>query len=211
MLLTTRCQNPAAPNIGRTDKEEVIWDMNTEATAPSAPTASAAAGAAPGAEESSRPHDEVPTPSTQRLSTTNSPLDDTAPQMSLLKFPFPWKLHQLLDDAEAYGNDSIVSWLPSGAFQVHKPDEFVKHIMPKYFRQTKFKSFTRQVRSLVFDRVYWILKTILQLLPIEQCSQSAFRFRRHGTVANDLLCDSFICMVLHVPHRLKMLSTMPSL
>ena len=143
MLLPTRCQNRATPIIGCTDEEELFWDMNTEATA-------ASAAAAASAKESSRQRGEASTPSTHGVSTTDSPLEDTVPQMSLLKFPFPWKLHQLLDDTEANGNESIVSWLPSGAFQVHKPDEFVKHIMPSYFHQTKFKSFTRQVRSVGF-------------------------------------------------------------
>jgi hypothetical protein len=65
-----------------------------------------------------------------------------------IKLPFPWKLHQLLEDVEADSNQHIVAWIPTGkAFKVHKPTEFCEKIMTTYFRQTQFKSFTRQVRS----------------------------------------------------------------
>jgi hypothetical protein len=65
-----------------------------------------------------------------------------------IKLPFPWKLHQLLEDVELEGNEHIVSWLPDGkAFKVHKPNAFCRKLMAKYFRQTKFHSFTRQVSS----------------------------------------------------------------
>jgi hypothetical protein len=65
-----------------------------------------------------------------------------------IKLPFPWKLHELLDDVERDSNEHIISWLLCGsAFKIHKPDTFCDSIMTKYFRQTKFKSFTRQVGS----------------------------------------------------------------
>lgn len=59
---------------------------------------------------------------------------------------FPFKLVQLLEDATNEGNDDIVSWLPHGkAFKVHKPDQFEAKLMKRYFRQTKYRSFVRQV------------------------------------------------------------------
>ena len=62
------------------------------------------------------------------------------------KILFPRALHDLLENAEMTGDASIVSWRPSGvAFKVHKRDEFMKKVLPKYFRQTKFKSFVRQL------------------------------------------------------------------
>jgi hypothetical protein len=62
------------------------------------------------------------------------------------KLLFPFRLRRLLDDADREGNQSIVSWLSHGtAFKVHEPREFASRIMRKYFRQTHFKSFTRQV------------------------------------------------------------------
>jgi hypothetical protein len=65
----------------------------------------------------------------------------------LKKLPkrFPFRLHAMLNDAEAHGNDHIVSWLPCGKlFKVHKHQEFASHIMPLYCRHTKYKSFLRQ-------------------------------------------------------------------
>ena len=63
-----------------------------------------------------------------------------------LKSPFPWKLQQLLEDVTGDNNEHIISWIPEGnAFQIHKATAFERDIMPQYFRQTKFKSFTRQV------------------------------------------------------------------
>lgn len=52
--------------------------------------------------------------------------------------PFPWKLHDMLDDMASQGKHSVVTWQPHGkAFMVHKPKEFVQDIMPHYFNQTK--------------------------------------------------------------------------
>jgi len=60
--------------------------------------------------------------------------------------PFPLKLFQLLQEAEDYSIDHIVSWLPSNeAFKIHDPDSFVKSVMSMYFKQSKIKSFTRQL------------------------------------------------------------------
>jgi hypothetical protein len=62
------------------------------------------------------------------------------------KKKFPWALHSLLEEAEKTGDGDVVCWRPSGiAFKVHKRDEFMKRILPKYFKQTKFKSFVRQL------------------------------------------------------------------
>ena len=59
---------------------------------------------------------------------------------------FPTKLRCILDDAVTEGNEHIVSWLPDGkAFKIHNPEAFTKIILRRYFRQTMFKSFTRQL------------------------------------------------------------------
>lgn len=45
---------------------------------------------------------------------------------------FPVKLHAVLDQVEADGLGHIVSWQPHGrCFVIHKPKEFVEHVMPK--------------------------------------------------------------------------------
>lgn len=68
---------------------------------------------------------------------------------------FPQKLHQMLSDLESEeGGTAIASYLPHGrAFAIHKPNEFVKRIMPKYFRMSRFSSFQRQLNLYEFVRV----------------------------------------------------------
>ena len=67
--------------------------------------------------------------------------------------PFPWRVHELLSDAEKEGFTSIVSWLPDFAgFKVHKTKVFEKQILPRYFKQTKYKSFRRQLNIWGFHR-----------------------------------------------------------
>lgn len=69
------------------------------------------------------------------------------------KMPFLYKLHILLDDVEATGNDHIVSWLEHGkSFKVYRPNSFIKTIAPLYFKQTRYKSFQRQLHLYEFVR-----------------------------------------------------------
>jgi len=68
--------------------------------------------------------------------------------------PFPVKLHEMLDRIEADGLGHVVSWQPHGrCFVVHKPKEFVNHVMPHYFKQTKMASFQRQLNLYGFNRL----------------------------------------------------------
>jgi HSF-type DNA-binding len=68
--------------------------------------------------------------------------------------PFPWKVHEMLGKVEKDGQDDIVSWLPHGnAFQVHKEKQFLDTIMPSYFKQSKFTSFTRQLYIYGFQKI----------------------------------------------------------
>ena len=68
--------------------------------------------------------------------------------------PFPIKLHQMLDDIERDGYGDVVAWQPHGrCFVVHKPKAFVNHIMPTYFKQSKFASFQRQLNLYGFQRL----------------------------------------------------------
>ena len=60
--------------------------------------------------------------------------------------PFPLKLHRLLDDVENTPQADILCWDPDGrSFTVLKPKQFAETIMGQYFRQTKYKSFQRQM------------------------------------------------------------------
>mmetsp|Transcript_17291 Transcript_17291/g.37744 ORF Transcript_17291/g.37744 Transcript_17291/m.37744 type:complete len:359 (+) Transcript_17291:94-1170(+) len=68
---------------------------------------------------------------------------------------FPQKLHQMLSDLERQeGGTDIASFLPHGrAFAIHKPRDFVKHVMSKYFRMSRFSSFQRQLNLYDFQRI----------------------------------------------------------
>lgn len=67
---------------------------------------------------------------------------------------FPWKLHEMLRSTASEGRDNIVSWLPHGtAFKVHNVPDFVSTILPLFFKQTKYKSFQRQLNLWGFERI----------------------------------------------------------
>jgi hypothetical protein len=63
---------------------------------------------------------------------------------------FPLKLHSVLDQVERDGLAHVISWQAHGrCFVIHKPKEFVDHVMPSYFRQSKLTSFQRQLNLYV--------------------------------------------------------------
>ena len=71
-----------------------------------------------------------------------------------IQLPFPYKLHKMLELAEERKYDDIISWLPNGlAFRVHKRDELIKATIPGFFKQTKYKSFLRQLNMWGFVRI----------------------------------------------------------
>lgn len=85
------------------------------------------------------------------LKDTSATTSASAPNQHPKKY-FPFKLLQLLEDCTLEGNENIASWLPHGkAFKVHKPTDFENKLIRRYFRQTKYRSFVRQVS--VFDFV----------------------------------------------------------
>ncbi len=60
-------------------------------------------------------------------------------------FQFPWKLHDMLDTVADEGLEDVVSWEDNGrSFRVHQTQKFVESVMPRWFKQSKYKSF--QVR-----------------------------------------------------------------
>jgi hypothetical protein len=68
---------------------------------------------------------------------------------------FPRKLHALLEEAEEKGFQDLICWQSGGkSFQVLNHVHFEKTIMPKYFKQTKFKSFLRQLNIYGFQRIH---------------------------------------------------------
>lgn len=68
--------------------------------------------------------------------------------------PFPTILHKLLSETEQLGFEDIISWQPHGrSFLIHKPKDFVKEVVPKYFQSTKLSSFQRQLSLYGFVRL----------------------------------------------------------
>ena len=60
----------------------------------------------------------------------------------------------MLEAAEADGHGSIVSWLPDQtSFKVHNQAAFVNNILPRYFNQTKYRSFQRQLNVWGYERI----------------------------------------------------------
>ena len=67
---------------------------------------------------------------------------------------FPVKLQELLDNAEAEGYDHIISWQPHGrAFLLHKKEDFVDRVLPRYFGRIQLLSFKRQLNLYDFKRI----------------------------------------------------------
>lgn len=68
--------------------------------------------------------------------------------------PFPTKLHDLLRQLEDDGLSSVIGWMPHGrAFAVHDKQRFINDIMPKYFKQSRYTSFQRQLNLYGFVRL----------------------------------------------------------
>lgn len=61
---------------------------------------------------------------------------------------------QLFDILAKESNSDVIGWLPHGkAFIIYKKKKFAAEILPKYFKQSKFTSFTRKLNRWGFTRV----------------------------------------------------------
>lgn len=64
---------------------------------------------------------------------------------------FPQRLMKVLADEE---HSDTITWLPHGrSFFILKRKKFVADVLPRYFRQSKFTSFTRKLKRWGFTRV----------------------------------------------------------
>ncbi|KAL9184685.1 hypothetical protein ACHAXT_012655 [Thalassiosira profunda] len=66
---------------------------------------------------------------------------------------FPHKMHDLLEYAAGSEHASAISWTPDcRAFAILDKDALVQHLLPLYFKQRKYRSFTRQLNLWGFER-----------------------------------------------------------
>lgn len=102
---------------------------------------------------------EESTPSSNPMAVDMSARDSTVSPESFLQqynkeVKFPIRLHQMLAEVESDGLTEIVSWQPDGtSFKVHKQAAFVEKVLPRYFSQTKYRSFQRQLNHYGFERI----------------------------------------------------------
>lgn len=67
--------------------------------------------------------------------------------------PFPGKLLEVLERTDLA---EIIEWMSHGrAFLVKQPKTFASQVLPRYFKQTKYLSFTRQLNLWGFKRITW--------------------------------------------------------
>lgn len=51
-------------------------------------------------------------------------------------------------------NENVITWLPHGkAFIVYQKEKFANDILPRYFKETKYTSFTRKLNRWGFERI----------------------------------------------------------
>jgi len=64
---------------------------------------------------------------------------------------FPQRLMEILSNDE---HSEIISWLPHGrGFMIYQKKRFATEVMPKYFKKSKFTSFTRKLNRWNFTRI----------------------------------------------------------
>jgi hypothetical protein len=85
---------------------------------------------------------------------------------------FPLRLYEMLENAEKFGYDHIISWMPDGrSFKIHTDDglphqnedngvrrrgeEAIVNVLRRSgFNQKRYKSFLRQLQLYGFERIY---------------------------------------------------------
>jgi hypothetical protein len=67
---------------------------------------------------------------------------------------FPYRLYRMIEDAHAEGNRDIIQFMPHGrAFRVEDQDALVDQLLPRYFHQSKYVSFQRQLSIYGFQKL----------------------------------------------------------
>ena len=79
------------------------------------------------------------TPSTASAS---SPSPDSSLKLKKEQQTFPFKLFEMIKYANDSGDSSLLSWSPDGKiFYIHNKDAMMNDLAPRFFNQTKFRSF----------------------------------------------------------------------
>mmetsp|Transcript_23745 Transcript_23745/g.51433 ORF Transcript_23745/g.51433 Transcript_23745/m.51433 type:complete len:530 (+) Transcript_23745:307-1896(+) len=104
---------------------------------------------------------------------------------------FPARLMEMLSDEE---NTDCISWMPHGrSFLIHDPYKFTDTVLPKYFKGTKFSSFTRKLYR-------WGFRQISKGPDADTFFHKLFR-RDKKTLCDRMICKEEIrdgCPELHV-------------
>ncbi|EED92211.1 hypothetical protein THAPSDRAFT_262668, partial [Thalassiosira pseudonana CCMP1335] len=59
-----------------------------------------------------------------------------------------------MDVLDRHDLSDIITWMPHGrSFRVKQPKLFASDILPRFFKQTKYLSFTRQLNLWGFKRI----------------------------------------------------------
>jgi len=67
---------------------------------------------------------------------------------------FPEKLMKLMQFADSQGDDFCISWIPGGkSFVIDNSEEFTQKVLPKFFKATKFSSYTRKLYRWRFRKI----------------------------------------------------------
>mmetsp|Transcript_4647 Transcript_4647/g.11714 ORF Transcript_4647/g.11714 Transcript_4647/m.11714 type:complete len:745 (-) Transcript_4647:309-2543(-) len=73
------------------------------------------------------------------------------PDPAVVHHPSPNKLLEVLDRGDL---DDMIAWMPHGrAFLIKKPERLTADVLPRFFNQTKFLSFTRQLNVWGFKQI----------------------------------------------------------
>lgn len=87
-----------------------------------------------------------------KKTTTSTSFTKSRKMPNRKKMLFPKKLYNMLKEANNM-DENIVSWTYEGGFMVHDRDAFEIDFSPKCFRQTKIRSFLRQLNIYGFKRI----------------------------------------------------------
>lgn len=95
--------------------------------------------------------DTLPMQQVPVLGTQQTKEEQSKPKDEKIKKNFPEKLFEILENPD---HSEILKWLPGGkAFIIMDKKRFASDLLPHYFKQTQFTSFTRKLSRWKFVRV----------------------------------------------------------